>query len=110
MAAQPGSDIPRASASEFMDSAVPMALQCPTEGAEAAILSMKVSVLISPVANCLRASQIIVPEPAKRCCHQPSSMGPPEKTMAGIFTVAAAIRHAGVVLSQPVVVTTASTG
>src|SRR5690606_42080991 len=100
MAAQPGNDIPRASASEFMDSAVPMALQCPTEGAEAAILSMKVSVLISPVANCLRASQIIVPQPAKRCCPQPSSMGPPEKTMAGRYNGAAAIRRAGAVLWQ----------
>ena len=37
-------------------------------------------------------------------------MGPPESTMAGMFTVAAAISAAGVVLSQPVVSTTPSSG
>ncbi|SAL75019.1 hypothetical protein AWB69_09269 [Caballeronia udeis] len=41
IAAQPGSDMPSASASEFMESAVPMVLQCPTEGAEEATMSMK---------------------------------------------------------------------
>ena len=34
----------------------------------------------------------------------------PESTIAGILTVAAAIKHAGVVLSQPVVNTTPSSG
>jgi hypothetical protein len=37
-------------------------------------------------------------------------MGPPESTMAGMLTVAAAIKEAGVVLSQPVVSTTPSKG
>ena len=43
MAAQPGSDMPSASASEFIDSAVPMVLQCPAEGAAAAASWMKPS-------------------------------------------------------------------
>jgi hypothetical protein len=51
-----------------------------------------------------------VPEPARRPFHQPLSMGPPERTMAGMFTVAAAMMQAGVVLSQPVVSTTPSSG
>src|SRR6478609_4105908 len=34
IAAQPGSDMPRVSAKEFIDVAVPMVLQCPTDGAD----------------------------------------------------------------------------
>jgi hypothetical protein len=37
-------------------------------------------------------------------------LGPPDSTMAGMSTVAAAMIWAGVVLSQPVVSTTASSG
>ena len=43
IAAQPGSDMPSASASEFIDVAVPMVLQCPTEGAEEATMAMNSS-------------------------------------------------------------------
>ena len=52
----------------------------------------------------------MVPEPVRSPLNQPFSIGPPESTIAGMFTVAAAIRHAGVVLSQPVVSTTPSSG
>ena len=41
MAAQPGKDMPKASASEFIESAVPMVLQWPMLGTEAATISMK---------------------------------------------------------------------
>ena len=34
IAAQPGSDMPSVSASEFIEVAVPMVLQCPTDGAD----------------------------------------------------------------------------
>ena len=40
MAAQPGSDMPSASAIAFMVEAVPMVLQWPTDGAEEATMSM----------------------------------------------------------------------
>ena len=53
---------------------------------------------------------MMVPEPARLPFHQPSSIGPPESTMAGMSTVAAPISRAGVVLSQPVVSTTESIG
>ena len=43
MAAQPGRDMPKASAKEFMLSAVPIVLQCPAELAEAATISMNSS-------------------------------------------------------------------
>ena len=43
MAAQPGRDMPTASAKEFIEVAVPMVLQWPTLGAEAATISMNSS-------------------------------------------------------------------
>ena len=63
-----------------------------------------------PAANSSRAFHTTVPEPARMPFHQPFSIGPPDSTMAGMFTVAAAIRQAGVVLSQPVISTTPSSG
>jgi len=57
-----------------------------------------------------RAAQIAVPEPKRSPLCQALSIGPPERTMAGRLTVAAAIRQAGVVLSQPVISTTPSSG
>ena len=52
----------------------------------------------------------MVPEPVRSPRNQPLSMGPPDSTIAGISTVAAAISCEGVVLSQPVVSTTPSRG
>src|SRR5579871_525307 len=43
IAAQPGSDMPRVSASEFIDVAVPMVLQWPTEGADDETICMNSS-------------------------------------------------------------------
>src|ERR1043166_8564372 len=110
MAAQPGSDMPSASASEFIVEAVPMVLQCPGDGAEEATSSTNSSYLISPVANICRAFHTMVPEPVRSPRNQPLSIGPPDSTIAGRSTVAAAISWEGVVLSQPVVSTTPSMG
>ena len=88
--------------------AVPMVLQWPGEGAEEATRSMNCSRLISPAASSWRAFQTIVPEPVRSPRNQPLSIGPPDSTMAGMSTVAAAISCEGVVLSQPVVSTTPS--
>ena len=52
----------------------------------------------------------MVPEPVRSPSCQPFSIGPTEKAMAGMSRVAAAIRQAGVVLSQPMVSTTPSIG
>ena len=43
MLAQPGSDMPRVSARAFIDRAVPMVLQWPTEGEAAVVRAMKPS-------------------------------------------------------------------
>src|SRR3954453_5756184 len=102
--------MPSASASEFMVEAVPMVLQWPTDGAEEATMSMNSSYSILPAAISSRDFQTTVPEPVRSPLNQPFSIGPPDSTMAGMFTVAAAIMQAGVVLSQPVVNTTPSSG
>src|SRR3954469_7587059 len=110
MAAQPGRLMPRASASPFIVDAVPMVLQWPGDGAEEATSSTKAASSISPAASISRARQTMVPDPVRSPLYQPFSIGPPDSTIAGRFTVAAAIRQAGVVLSQPVVRTTPSSG
>lgn len=110
MAAQPGSDRPSASATAFMVDAVPMVLQWPADGALLQASCKNSSSSMSPAANRRRLRQITVPEPTSSPSCQPSSMGPPDSTMAGMSTVDAAITPAGVVLSQPVVSTTASMG
>jgi hypothetical protein len=51
-----------------------------------------------------------VPLPVRSPLNQPLSIGPTDKAIDGMFTVAAAIRQAGVVLSQPIVSTTPSIG
>src|SRR5690349_25049386 len=102
MAAQPGSDMPSASASAFIVDAVPMVLQWPTDGADAAAIFRNSSSSMRPAARSSRAFQITVPDPARSPFHQPLSIGPPDSTIAGVLTVAAAIKQAGVVLSQPV--------
>ncbi len=93
-----------------MVEAVPMVLQCPIEGALEATISMNSSSLMRPAACSWRASQTAMPEPERLPFHQPLSIGPPDRTIAGIFTVAAAMMQAGVVLSQPVISTTPSSG
>ena len=110
MAAQPGSERPSTSATAFMVDAVPMVLQWPSEGAEAAAASRNCFSLICPAASLRRERQMTVPEPTRSPSCQPSSIGPPDSTMAGMSTVDAAMTCAGVVLSQPVVRTTASIG
>ena len=62
------------------------------------------------MASFSRAIQTMVPEPVRWPLYQPLSIGPDESAIAGMSTVAAAIRQAGVVLSQPMVSTTPSIG
>src|ERR671929_2224440 len=110
MAEQPGSDMPSASASAFMVEAVPMVLQWPTDGAEAAAMSTNSCVLMRPAASSSRAFQTAMPEPQRSPFHQPFSIGPPESTIAGMFTVAAAMMQAGGGFLQPGISTTPARG
>ena len=50
MAAQPGNDMPSASANAFMVEAVPIVLQWPTEGADEVTMSINSSYAILPAA------------------------------------------------------------
>src|SRR5215510_3674923 len=102
--------MPSASASEFIVVAVPIVLQWPAEGAEEATRSMNSSYPISPAASRSRDFHTTAPDPVRSPPYQPLSIGPPDSTTAGMLTVAAAMRLAGVVLSQPVVSTTPSSG
>src|ERR1700685_1068617 len=102
--------MPSASASAFMVEAVPMGLQWPTEGADDATMSINSLWSRRPAACSWRAFQTAVPEPERSPFHQPLSIGPPDSTIAGVLTVAAAIRQAGVVLSPPVISTTLASG
>src|SRR5262249_62200172 len=95
MAAQPGSDMPSASASAFMVEAVPMVLQWPVEGAVAAAMSRNSSAVMRPAASSWRADQNAGPEPARPPFPQPLSIGPPHSPLAGMVTGAAARIPAG---------------
>src|SRR6185369_570656 len=99
-----------ASASEFIVEAVPIVLQYPVDGADEATRRMNSASSISPAASSCRACQMIVPEPVRAPLCQPLSIGPTDRAIAGMLTVAAAISAAGVVLSQPIVSTTPSSG
>src|SRR5258705_13827197 len=87
--------MPSASASAFMVDAVPMVLQWPIEGAVAAAISMNSSAVMRPAALSWRACPIAGPEPARPPFHQPLSIGPPDTTIAGGFTVGAAPKQGG---------------
>src|ERR1700712_647888 len=110
MAPEPGNDMPSASHRLFIVVAVPIVLQKPVDGADDATRRMNPSSSISPLDSISRAFQTIVPEPVRSPLCQPLSIGPTDSAIAGMFTVAAAIRQAGVVLSQPIVSTTPSSG
>jgi hypothetical protein len=71
---------------------------------------MKSCIESSPALTCSCNCQTAVPEPMLRPWCLPLSIGPPLTTMVGRSTLAAPIKSAGVVLSQPTSSTTASTG
>ena len=73
-------------------------------------MSMNSLSSMRPAASSSRAFHTAMPEPERSPFHQPFSIGPPDSTIAGMFTVAAAMMQAGVVLSQPVISTTPSSG
>ncbi len=110
MAAQPGSDMPSASARPFMVEAVPMVFAMADRGGgrghhihEGVIVDLARRMLGAGLPHHGAGTGALA-------LPQPFSMGPPDSTMAGMFTVAAAMMQAGVVLSQPVVSTTPSSG
>ena len=71
---------------------------------------MNSSSSMSPAASSFLAFHLMVPDPALSPFQYPFIIGPDERHIAGISTVAAAINSAGVVLSHPIVSTTPSIG
>ena len=110
MAALPESAMPSASVMLAIVEAVPMVLHEPGERLIAASASRKSSRLIVPAFTASDICQSAVPEPTRSPRNQPFSIGPPETRIAGMSTLAAPIRSAGVVLSQPASSTTPSSG
>src|SRR3546814_3515689 len=94
----------------FIVDAVPIELQCPADGALLHARSRNSSSSIYPAASSRRLRQITVPDPTSSPSCQPSSIGPPDRTIAGISTVLAAMDWRGVALSQPEGSTTPPTG
>ena len=90
--------------------AVPMVLQVPAERDMPASADMNSCSEILPAFTCSLSCQTTVPEPMSRPWCLPLSIGPPLTMMAGTSQLAAPIRSAGVVLSQPASSTTASIG
>ena len=70
---------------------MPIVLQWPSDGADAAARARNSFSSISPAASLRRERQITVPEPTSSPSCQPSSIGPPDSTMAGMSTVEAAM-------------------
>ena len=111
MAAQPGSVMPSASASAFMVEAVPMVLQWPIDGAddggdvdEFLVVDAAGGQLLARLPDRHAGTGALALPPAVE--HRAAR----QHDRRAVFTVAAAIRQAGVVLSQPVVSTTPSSG
>ncbi|MDT4855057.1 hypothetical protein FQZ97_893950 [compost metagenome] len=95
---------------QAMVEAVPMVLQVPAERDMPASAAKNWCSLISPALSDSCSRHTAVPEPMSLPSSLPLSIGPPVTTMAGMSQLAAPISSAGVVLSQPVSSTTASTG
>src|SRR5579875_3089649 len=108
MAALVGRHMPSASTKQAMDEAVPMVMQCPAEREFPSSAAMKSASDISPALTIASNFQVLVPEPIFSPLYLPLSIGPPERAIAGRSQLAAPMRSAGVVLSQPTSSTTPS--
>ena len=109
IAALPGRDKPRDSTIQAMVDAVPMTAQCPRLRHIQASLTVSSSCDISPARTASLNRQISL-VPMSRPSYLPVSIGPPETTRVGMFTLDAPITNDGVVLSQPHSNTTPSIG
>ena len=110
IAAFPGMPTPSASTIEAMVDAVPIVMQCPCERCMHDSASWNSSSVILPARRSSDIDQTLVPEPMSVPRYLPESIGPPETAIAGRSTLAAPMRSAGVVLSQPTSSTTPSSG
>ena len=90
--------------------AVPIVMHTPLDRLIPDSAAMKSCKVISPARTASENFHTSVPEPISLPCHLPFSIGPELTTMLGRSTEAAPINCPGVVLSQPIVSTTPSSG
>ncbi len=93
-----------------MVEAVPIVMQWPAERELPCSADMKSASVISPALTISLNFQVLVPEPISCPSYLPLSIGPPERASEGRSQLAAPIKRAGVVLSQPTRSTTPSIG
>ena len=110
IAALPAIAMPSASAMLAMVDAVPMVMQWPGLRDMPDSASAKSAGDMLPARSSSENLNTSVPEPSARPRKRPVSIGPPESTIVGRSQLAAPMRSAGVVLSQPVSSTTPSIG
>ncbi len=106
----PGTVTPSASAAAVSEDAVPIVMQWPGERARPFSSS---AISQSPIRPARLSSQYFhmsVPEPRTSLRQCPGSIGPAGTNTVGRSTLAAPMRRAGVVLSQPPLRTAPSTG
>ena len=101
---------PSASAMMVIVEAVPMVMQVPAERAIPASISFHCCSVMLPASFSAQYFQTSEPEPRMRPPKWPRSMGPAGMKIAGRFIEMAPMMVAGVVLSQPPISTTPSTG
>ena len=106
----PGSVMPIASAIAVMVLAVPMVMQVPWLRAMPASMSSQSLSVIVPARRSSQYFQLSEPEPSTLPCQLPRSIGPAGRKIAGRPALVAPISNPGVVLSQPPISTTPSTG
>ena len=90
--------------------AVPITPQVPTDGTSRSFATSISSSLMRPPRNSPHSLRQSVQAPSTSPLKWPTSIGPTGSTMAGLSALAVAITCAGVVLSQPPISTTESTG
>ena len=102
--------IPSASTAAVIVEAVPIVMQCPCERAIPSSSSRQAHSLSTPAWRSAQARHTSVPLPSTWPRQLPRSIGPAGMKTDGRSSEIAAIRSAGVVLSQPPISTAPSTG
>ena len=108
--AAPGSVKPSVSASDAMVEAVPITMQVPEVGIRLSCARSRFASSRVPARKAAHSRRQSVQAPSRAPSWRPASIGPTGSTIAGTSALTAPISSAGIVLSQPPISTTASTG
>ena len=108
--AAPGSMKPSVSARHAMVSAVPITMQVPADGMRLSCARSRSASFKPPARYAAHSRRQSVQAPSRPPSWRPASIGPTESRIAGMSADTAPISSAGMVLSQPPISTTASSG